>query len=243
MSHARSQGVRTFCLIFGVVEALGAALWCYAGAGIYGSPFSYLSGAEAARVWAFLLTGPFSALPASVVVLWRPRWGGAFLIAGGLGSGALAVPFIRTGAGIVPLAIASFPMFAVGLSLLLASARAAGLASGTGQSVEPGGQQCSRGGMGSILIRVVLFLVALIGTCALFGVLAGNNVTGLRGAPRSDNPFFYENQDVADGVVFLLVATLIGLITFVRKRLRLRAEAVAGMWMAVLLVGLIILVF
>jgi hypothetical protein len=242
MSHALSQGVRTFSLIFGVVEALGATLWCLGGAGIYGSLLGMFRGLELAHLWAFLIIGPFSALLAAVVALWRARWGAAWLITSGLASGALAIPYLSTDAHILPLAFVSLPMIVVGLWLIRASARASGFGAGAGHPIEPGGQPDARGGMGSILFGVLLFLVAAVGTYTLLSVLAVNNVTGLRGKPRPDNPFVQENQDLADGVVVLLVAALIGLITLVRKRLRLRGEAVAGMWLAVLLGGLIILI-
>ncbi|HMP59603.1 MAG TPA: hypothetical protein PKD86_09640 [Gemmatales bacterium] len=242
MSHALSQGVRTFCLIFGVVEALGAALWCLVGAGIYGSPLAILQGQELTHVLAFLIAGPFSALPASIVVLWRPRWGAAWLIAGGIASGALAIPYLSTDAHILPLALVSFPMLVVGLWLIRDSNSTRESGAGSGHPVEPGGQQDSRGGIGSILLGTLLFVVAVVGTYALVIVLAVNNVTGLRGAIRADNPFSHENQDLADVVVVLLVAIAVTLITLVRKRLRLRGEAIAGMWLAVLLGGLIILI-
>jgi len=240
MSYALSQSGRTFGLIFGVVEALGAALWCLAGAGIYGSPIAGMQGPELAQVGAFLLTGPLSAFAASIVLFWRPRWGAAWLVAGGLASGALAVHYFSTDAQILPLAIVSVPMLGVGLWVIRASSSAAGGGTASGHLVEPGGQQDLPGGMGSALLGVLRFLVAVVGTYALFIALAVNNITGLRGTIRSDNPFVHENQDLADGVVVLFVATLVTLITSVRKRLRLRGEVVAGMWLAVFLGGLVI---
>lgn len=242
MSGALSPTVKTFCLIFGTVEALGAALWCVAGAGIYGSPLTLMRGREMAQIWAFLITGPFLALPAAIIVLWRPSRGAAWMISGGLVSGIVAIPFLNTDAHILPLALVSLPMLFGGLWLSRASARTGEFGAGAGHPIEPRGQQNVRGGIGRILLGVLLFLVAVIGTYALFIVLAVNNVTGLRGPPLSYNPFFHENQDLADGVVVLLVAASVGVLTFLRKRLRLRVEAVAGMWLAVLLGGLIILV-
>ncbi|MBX3426406.1 MAG: hypothetical protein KF688_12060 [Pirellulales bacterium] len=241
MSHTLSNGARTACLIFGVVEALGAGLWLLAGAGVYGSPLAGMDGPELARIGAFLLAGPLSALLAAIVVLRRPRWGAAWLVAGGFASGALAVPFLRTDAHILPLALVSLPMLVVGLWLIKASADATGSGAGSEHPVEPGRQQDSRSGIGSVLLGVLLFLIAAVGTYALTIALAINNVTGLRGAIRPDNPLIRENQDLADGIVVVLVATAVVGITMLRKRLRLRWEAVAGTWAAVLLGGLILL--
>src|SRR5262245_773782 len=66
---------RMICLLLGVVELVCAALWCLGGAGVYGSPLAGLSGAQLARVWAFLLLGPLSVLPAALTLLWRRRLG------------------------------------------------------------------------------------------------------------------------------------------------------------------------
>ncbi len=247
MRYALSRGVQTFCVIFGAVQAMGAAFWCLVGAGIYGSPLAGLRGLELAQVLGVLLIGPLSALPAAIVVLWRPRWGAAWLIASGLSYGALACAHILppygalalgTGAHILPLVLVSFPMLVVGLWLIWQSTKTSRFGAGAGHPVKPGGQQEFRGGMGSLL----LFLIATLGTYVLCTVLAVNNVTGLRGAPHSDNRFIHENQDLADGVVLLLVATVVGLLTLGRKPLRLRGEAVAGTWLAVLLGSLSILI-
>lgn len=65
------------CILFGVFELAGAALWCVAGAGIYGSPLEGMSDAELAKAWLFLAVGPFSVLPAALTMLGRRRLGAA----------------------------------------------------------------------------------------------------------------------------------------------------------------------
>jgi hypothetical protein len=122
MNTALPRGVKTACLIFGVVEFLAAALWCLAGAGIYGSPLAILRGGELARALAFLIAGPFSALPAVVLALWRPRLGALWLIAGGAVSAVLALPYLTTHASVFPMALASLPMLLAGVWLVRASA-------------------------------------------------------------------------------------------------------------------------
>jgi hypothetical protein len=88
-----------FTLALGVVVFLGAALWCLGGAGIYGSPLAGMSGDELIRVWAFLILGPFSVLPAAVAMWAKPRLGAAWLIVTGALSGCLSALFLRTDAG------------------------------------------------------------------------------------------------------------------------------------------------
>ena|SRR6478752_10343878 len=107
------------CLVFGVAVSLGAALWCVGGAGMFGSPLAGESDRELAHVWAFLVIGPFSALPAAIVSLWKPRWGAIWLIAGGIVSGALAIPYFSTDAGVVPLVLVPLPMLLLGMWLIL----------------------------------------------------------------------------------------------------------------------------
>jgi hypothetical protein len=241
MSPTLPQGVRTFCLIFGLLEGLGAGIWCLAGAGIYGSPLADMRGLELAHVWAFLILGPFSALFASILALWKPQRGGAWLFFGGIASGFLAVPFLATDAYILPLVLASLPMALVGRWLLRTANRATEFGEGAERPVEGQAQQFSSAGVGSILLGALLFLVAFIGTYGLFVVLALNNVTGLRGPPSDTYPVVYPNANQADGVVLLTLGAVTGLVSVFRKQLRLRVEAVAGMWLALLLGGLFIL--
>lgn len=239
MSKALPQGVKTAYLIFGIVESLGAALWCLAGAGIYGSPLADLRGPERTHVLAFLVAGPFSALPAVILALWKPRGGAAWLVAGGLVSGVLAVPYFSTDAGVFPLMLTSLPMLIAGLWLIGASAIARRAPT---QPAEPArgsnGEPAHRAGAGSMLLGIALFLAAWVGTFALLIVLTVNNVTGLRGPTLSHNRFVHENENVADAVVLLVLAGGAALLGIVRKRLRLRGEFLAGMWVALLLGGL-----
>ena len=228
----------TACLIFGIVEGLLAGLWCLAGAGIYGSPLGSMSGLELAHVWAFLLIGPFSAFLAGIISPWKPRGAAIWLIGGGLVSGALAVPFIPTDALIMPLVFVSLPMLIMGWMRIRASARESGIE----RTIGAPATQAPRRGVGTIFVGAFLFLMAFIGTYVLVMAMLINNVTSLRGPPRADNPFVHEGEDWADTVVVSIVAAVVGLITIARKHLRLRGEAVAGMWLALLLSGLILLI-
>jgi hypothetical protein len=111
---------RRSALVVGVLLAVGGALWCLAGAGIYGSPLTEMQGEELTRVWAFLLIGPFSALPAAVLTRWYLKAGAAWFVFGGIGSACLAITFLFTDASVFPLLLVSLPMLAVGAGLLLA---------------------------------------------------------------------------------------------------------------------------
>jgi hypothetical protein len=106
-------------LVFSLLEAAGAALWCAAGGGIYGSPLSGIPGEELARIGVFLVAGPFSAPSAALVAPWVPRIAGAWFLLGGLVSGAVALTFIPTDAGVLPLFVTSLPMLGCGAWLLL----------------------------------------------------------------------------------------------------------------------------
>jgi|RhiMetdeSRZDD1v2_1073273.scaffolds.fasta_scaffold235184_2 hypothetical protein len=85
--------MRTVMVFTGValggVEFVGACLWAIGGAGIYGSPLG--GGPWANRVIVFLLTGPMSLLPASVLAIWRPRWAGVWLTVTAVASAIAAV--------------------------------------------------------------------------------------------------------------------------------------------------------
>jgi hypothetical protein len=242
MQRSLPQGIRTFCLIFGTVETFLGILWCLAGAGIYGSPLGFEHGLELAYLLGVLFTGPLSALPAAIVVLWKPRAGAIWLIVGAIASGILALASLTTGSHIAPIpGVFSLPMLVVGLWLL----RRIGRKKGPGTDTEDLGELQERqtpGGIRSILVGGVFFLAAWIGTYSIFIALAINNVTGLRGPPLSHNPFVAENEDLADFTVLLLVAVIVSLATGWRRRLRLRGEVVAGMWAAALLGGLVILI-
>jgi hypothetical protein len=111
---------RRSALVVGALLAFGGALWCLGGAGIYGSPLAGMQGEERTRVWAFLLTGPFSALPAGILTRWYPKVGAVWFLLGGICSACLAVTFLGTDAGLVPLLVVSVPMVAVGAWLFIA---------------------------------------------------------------------------------------------------------------------------
>jgi hypothetical protein len=109
---------RRISLLIGGMLSAGAALWCLAGAGIYGSPLVGMRAEELILVFIFLLIGPFSALPAAIVGRQQPKLAGTWLILGGLISGGVAVNFFWTDAGIFPLLLVSLPMVLLGRWLL-----------------------------------------------------------------------------------------------------------------------------
>jgi hypothetical protein len=106
-------------LTFGVLEFTGAVLWCVV------IPFTVVD----AKSGAFLIAGPLSVLPASILACYRPRWGGLWLIVGGVLSGYLIMfiiphPNLRGGLhfeALMPLLLASVPMFVLGTWLMLAT--------------------------------------------------------------------------------------------------------------------------
>jgi hypothetical protein len=142
------------------------------------------------------------------------------------------MPYLTTENVGFALLLASLPMILAGGWLVHATRTA-------GQGL-PGLQARPRG-TGSLLLGALLFLVAWAGTYTGFAVLAMHNVLGLRGEPRHNNPFDLEDAALADGLLLVLLASVVGLVSLVRKRLRLRAEFVAGMWVALLTGGLVIL--
>jgi hypothetical protein len=75
---------------------------------------------ELNRVWALLLSGPFSALLAAILALWYPKAGAAWFVLGGICSGCLAITFLDTDAGMIPLLLVSVPMLVIGAWLLRA---------------------------------------------------------------------------------------------------------------------------
>jgi hypothetical protein len=89
---------------------------------MYGSPLVGLQNEELMRIWCFLLTGPFSALAAAILTRWCPKAGAAWFLVGGICSAGLAVTFLNTDAGMLPLLV-SVPMLAVGAWLFLAVSR------------------------------------------------------------------------------------------------------------------------
>jgi hypothetical protein len=119
-------------LVLGILELAGAALWCIAGAGIYGSPLAGMDSRELIKVLLFLLVGSLSVLPAAILARYRPWWGSLWLICGGLLSGYLILfsiphPNLRGRLhfeSLVPLLLVSMPMLVVGVwQMHTASAR------------------------------------------------------------------------------------------------------------------------
>jgi hypothetical protein len=112
----------------GILELIGAVLWCVAGAGIYGSPLAGLDREELLKVSAFLLAGPLSVLPAVILARYHPMWGSLWLVVGGLISGYLILfsiphPNLRGGLhfeAVVPLLLVSLPMLILGIRQLVA---------------------------------------------------------------------------------------------------------------------------
>jgi hypothetical protein len=110
-------------LSLGILELIGAALWCVAGAGIYGSPLAGMDREELLKVSAFLLAGPLSVLPAAILARNQPWWGGLWLVVGGFLSGYLIMfiiphPNLRGGLhfeAVVPLLLVSLPMLVLGI--------------------------------------------------------------------------------------------------------------------------------
>jgi hypothetical protein len=219
---------KTVCLLFGVVELACAALWCAAGAGIYGSPLAGMSDAQRTKAWLFLALGPFSVLPAALTMQWHRRLGAAWLVGAGLLSGLMAVRWFLADRGVLLAPLVSAPMVGVGLWQLLSRRASAREAEGT---------RTARAG--SLVLGVILFVVGWVGTYALILVLAINNVTGLRGE-FLPGTLTCQDQDYADTVVLLLVGGVVTLLTLLRKRLRLRWEFLAGLWAAVFLTGIVI---
>ncbi len=87
-----------------------------------------------------------------------------------------------------------------------------------------------------------MFVVGLVATYSTMMAMAINNVTGLRGPRLAQNPFVHANQDFADLVCLLLLSAAVVVISLLRKRLHLRGELLAGMWVALALAGLVLMV-
>jgi hypothetical protein len=114
-STSPSPWLTRLALALGILELLGAGLWCVGGAGIYGSPLVGMSADELTKVWAFLLVGPFSVLPAALAMWWNSRLGTAWLVVAGVLSGCLGTLFLSTDAGVFPILLVSLPMLVLGV--------------------------------------------------------------------------------------------------------------------------------
>lgn len=122
MNHTWSRWLTRLELLFGAFLLLGAGLWCIGGAGIYGSPLAGMSRSDFEKICAYLLVGPMSVLPATIVASRHPLWGGAWLIFGGILSGFITLviipdPILRGKMNfetLAPLLIVSLPMLLLG---------------------------------------------------------------------------------------------------------------------------------
>jgi hypothetical protein len=187
--------------------------------------------------------GPFSAFLAATLVFWKLRWGAAWLIAGGVGSSVLAVRYIDGDGFIFPLAVVSLPMYLLGRWLLRAATDPNGVAGAADRAVDSGGRPLI---LGSVLLGALLFLVGATGIHFLFYWLTeATRIMGLRGEllrePTVNTQDYYEHQGLVDGIVLSLLVASVTLVSAVRKRLRLRVEILAGMWLQLPVVGLALL--
>jgi hypothetical protein len=73
-------GLTILTFAAGLLAVLGSALWCVAGAGIYGSPLSGMSPSEGRHLLVLFLTGPLLLLPAGFVSRRRPLAAGFLLL-------------------------------------------------------------------------------------------------------------------------------------------------------------------
>lgn len=236
MASALTANAKSLLLIFGAVELLGASLWCFAGAGIYGSPLAIMGDSERLRIGMFLLAGPVSAFGAALLALKRPSWSAAWMLGGGLASGGLAMPLLSSDAGVWPWLLVSAPMLAAGVALLRFLLGAA-----PRLEVPDQGPKAPLPSGSNLAIRLGAFLVCAIGGFILIAVAAINDVIGLSGGPSGANPLIPENADLADGVVVGAAAAVALIVTLLSRRLRLPWEAAAGLWAAAALAGLIII--
>jgi hypothetical protein len=70
----------TLTFLAGALGLIGTALWSFAGAGIYGSPFGGMDAGGARAVVLLLLVGPLSLFPAGLMARKHPMGAGLFLV-------------------------------------------------------------------------------------------------------------------------------------------------------------------
>ena len=109
---------RRAAVTVGVFELIGGAFMCVIAVGFDAG----------ANVVACLIVGPLSVLPAAALEYYRPRWGGLWLIVGGVLSAYLIVfdiphpnfrGSLRFDEQLVPLLLVSVPMLFLGAWLLV----------------------------------------------------------------------------------------------------------------------------
>lgn len=128
MSEVAYTRVQRVGLAVGILELIGAVLWCVLAASIDGSPLTIKDSNDLPKVGAFLLMGPLSVLPASILAGYRPLWSGLWLIVGGVLSWYLIMfsiphPDLRGSLHfetLAPLLLVSMPMLVLGPWQLLA---------------------------------------------------------------------------------------------------------------------------
>jgi hypothetical protein len=84
------------------------------------------------------------------------------------------------------------------------------------------------------LPKTSLFFLGWIGAFILGGILAVNNVTGLRGPPLGHNPFVHANQDYADLTVVCMLVLIAAWATFASIRLQRMRPLACGIWFGVI---------
>lgn len=214
----------TCAVFYGITAGLAGGLWCVAGAGMYGSPFMSEMGWENLFYVLMILVGPGLSLVAGLVALARPRLAGWVYLLGGLLSLAMSLSIITTDAGPLPLVLIVVPMLTLG-GLLLKNSR-------TVIGEEVSSTQVNRGIAISIFVKTGLFLAGLVGMFVVASYINIENVFGFRQQPIL---FGLDGQKPADtyATLVLLGATFL-LIPMVRW-LKLRWDALIGMWVALVL--------
>ena len=127
----KSRHLRYFriaCLFIGIIEATGALLWCWAGAGMYGSPLSSLlemgSYKEVGFIVAIILAGPGFALWAGLTTRKLPCRAALMFCIGAAWSLILGARYQEM--GLLIAAIVSLPMsVAAGFAFVLCKSEAA----------------------------------------------------------------------------------------------------------------------
>ncbi|KAF0240678.1 MAG: hypothetical protein FD180_4813 [Planctomycetota bacterium] len=116
----------------GGLGVAGVALWCVAGAGIYGSPLAEMSDREMFHVAIFMLAGPLLILPATFVARHQPLLGSLALLAGAVTSAFWHILVVMKPYGVeqlfrssptfealVPLLVVSLPMAVLGATWMM----------------------------------------------------------------------------------------------------------------------------
>lgn len=214
----------TCALFYGITAGLAGGLWCVAGAGMYGSPFPLETRWENLFYALMILVGPGLSIVAGFLALARPRQAGWVYLLGGLLSLGFSASIITTDAGPLPLVLIVVPILILG-GMLLKNSHCA-------QDVVITNAHTSRSHPASIMVGAGLFLVGLVGMFVLAGYVNIENVFGFR---QQAVMFGFDYDKPADtfATLVLLGATL--LLVPVVWWLKLRWEALVGMWIALAL--------